>query len=231
MLEQVRRAVDGSVLETQPHYRTAIGVLGVTLPPILILSSLVSNRELESSISAYYHTPMRDWFVGTLWVIGVFLFFYQYRPHRPDKAQSRWSQIRSGVADSWLGKIAGVAAVMVALLPTTAPAESPARPPTIGLLHGVSAAVLFICLSLFPLLLFSQSRKRGRIYRLYGIVMLGLLALIVAYAFAPESIRLAIAPWRPVLVLEALLIAVFGVSWFDKGWELAAARGDRAPTS
>lgn len=226
ILEELRRAVDGSVLETHPHYRTAIGVLGVTLPPILIVSSLLLNGELESSISAYYYTPMRDWFVGTLWVIGVFLFFYRYRPQRPAEAESQWAPVRSGAADSWLGKAAGVAAILVALLPTTPPAESSAQPPTIGMFHGVAAAVLFICLALFPLLLFSQSRKRGHIYRLYGIAMLGLLALVVVYAFAPESARLAIAPWRPVLVLETLLITVFGASWFDKGRELAAARRD-----
>jgi hypothetical protein len=230
MLEQLRRAADASVLETHPHYRTAIGVLGVTLPPILIVVSLLRNQGVENSISAYYHTPMRDWFVGTLWVIGVFLFFYRYRPRRPAAARSDWEPVRLGVADARLGKMSGLCAVLVALLPTTPPPGSSAQPPTIGMLHGIAAATLFLCLALFPLLLFSQSRKRGHVYRRYGWAMVVLLLLVVAYAFGPESVRQATAPWRPVLVLETLLIVVFGVSWFDKGRELAAA-GDDEPAA
>jgi len=222
MLQQLRRAAAGSVLETHPHYRTAIGVLGVSLPLLLILSSLVQRQDLQSSISAYYFTAARDWFVGILWVIGVFLFFYRYRPRQLAAARSQRPSIQSGVADSWLGKAAGVAAVVVALMPTSPPSESTALPPTIGMLHGLAAATLFTCLALFPLLLFSQSRDRAHVYRRYGWTMIVLLLLVVAYAFAPDGVRKAIAPWRPVLVLESLLIVVFGVSWFEKGWELAA---------
>jgi hypothetical protein len=98
------------------------------------------------------------------------------------------------------------------------------------MLHGIAAATLFLCLALFPLLLFSQSRKRGHVYRRYGWAMVVLLLLVVAYAFGPESVRQATAPWRPVLVLETLLIVVFGVSWFDKGRELASA-GDDEPAA
>ena len=52
--------------------------------------------------------------------------------------------------------------------------------------------------------------------------MIALVLLVVAYTLAPESLRLIAAPLRPILVLETLLIVVFGVSWFDKGRELAA---------
>src|SRR5262245_48420978 len=147
MLRELKRAAEGSVLETHPHYRTAIGVLGVSLPILLVLSSLLNRQELQSSISAYYFTSARDVFVGILWVIGVFLFFYRYRPRRP----------------------------VVALFPTTPPPASPVQPPQIGMVHGFAAAVLFICLSFFPLLLFSQSRTRGHVYRRYGWVMIALL--------------------------------------------------------
>lgn len=229
MLQELKRAAEGSVLETHPHYRTAIGVLGVSLPVLLVLSSLLQKQPLPSSISAYYFTSARDWFVGILWVIGVFLFFYRYRPRNPGLARSEKKSIRSGAADAWLGKAAGLSAVVVALFPTTPPPPaSPVQPPTIGMVHGIAAAILFICLSLFPLLLFSQSRNRGHVYRRYGWTMIALLLLVVAYAFAPDVAREAIAPWRPVLIVESLLIVVFGVSWFDRGLELAAtARASR----
>lgn len=222
MLKELKQAAEGSVLETHPHYRTAIGVLGVSLPILLVISSLVQHQALQGSISAYYFTSARDWFVGILWVIGVFLFFYRYRPRQPELARSQKASIRSGAADAWLGKLAGLSAVVVALFPTTPPPESPAQPPTIGMVHGIAAAILFTCLALFPLLLFSQSRQRGSVYRWYGVTMIVLLLAVVAYAFAPDGLRTTLAPGRPVLVLESLLILVFGVSWFDRGVELAA---------
>jgi hypothetical protein len=154
-------------------------------------------------------------------VIGVFLFFYQYHPRDTDRARSTIRAVRLGTADAWLGKLAGVSAVIVAMLPTTPPPDSPAQPPTIGMIHGAAAALLFLCLALFPLLLFSQSRAHARTYRIYGWSMLGVLLLIVAYQFAPESARLVIASLRPVLVLEWALIWLFGASWFHKGRELA----------
>ncbi|HJU42596.1 MAG TPA: DUF998 domain-containing protein [Vicinamibacterales bacterium] len=219
------------ILETHPHYRTAIGVLGASLPVILIGASLtgfLEPPELQSSISAYYWTAMRDWFVGTLFVIGVFLFFYTYTPHRHgSEARTKYDAVRKGKADAWLGKIAGIAAILVALLPTNPP-PSTVQPPTIGMLHGVAAGILFTCLALFPLLLFSQSKKKGRVYQMYGWAMLATLASIVMYQFAPESLRNALAPGKPVLFLETFLIFVFGKSWFDKGRELAQPETDPA---
>lgn len=222
MLEELKSAARGSVLETSPHYRTAIGVLGVLLPILLLLSSLFQGQEIRNSISAYYYTAARDWFVGTLWVLGVFLFFYRYQPLNVIAPRSDRESIRTGDADAWLGKVAGVSAVLVALLPTTPPRGSPSQPPEIGLAHGIATAILFVCLSLFPLLLFSQSRTRHQVYRTIGWMMFALMVLVAAYQFAPERFRLALAPWKPVLILETLLIWAFGVSWFVKGWELSA---------
>ena len=108
----------------------------------------------------------------------------------------------------------------VALLPTNTSAAA-TQPVVLGKAHGVAAAILFICLSLFPLILFSQSRKRGPFYRMIGWSMIVLLLVTAAHQFGPENIRQALAPWKPVLVLEALLIWLFGISWFEKGRELA----------
>ena len=232
MLQQLKAAsqqvLAGSVLEPSPKYRTAIGVLGVALPPALLIWAM--DEGVQSSISAYYYTAGRDWFVGTLWVIGVFLIFYQYRPRHPELATSSSRSIRSGRADAYLGKCAGVAAVLVALLPTTPPAGL-AQPPIIGAAHGAAAFVTFASLSLFPLLLFSQSSEKTGLYQLCGWLMLVCLALIGIYAVAPESLRQALAPWRPVLLLEWLLVWVFGYAWFEKGRESGMRRAVSAAMS
>jgi hypothetical protein len=220
----LQRVASDSVLETHPHYRTAVGVLGVALPPTLVGVWLLVASTVESSISAYYHTSTRDWFVGTLWVIGFFLFFYTYRPSGSGEARSAPPSVRTGHADAWLGKAAGVCAVLVALLPTDPPPATKDAPPVIGWLHGAAAAVLFLCLSLFPLLLFSQSRTHRNAYLLYGRAMLAFLLLTVAYVFAPEGVKTSIAPLRPILFLETALILLFGASWFHKGWDMSRGR-------
>jgi len=225
MLQQVtamsEQVLTGSVLEPSPKYRTAIGVIGVALPPALLLWAL--DDGVQNSISAYYYTGGRDWLVGTLWVIGVFLIFYQYTPRDPEQARSRVASIRSGRADAYVGKCAGVAAVLVALLPTTPP-EGLTQPPIIGIAHGAAAFVTFASLSLFPLLLFSQSSEKAALFRLCGWVMLACLALIGVYALSPEALRQTLAPWRPVLLLEWGLVWVFGYSWFEKGRETVLKR-------
>lgn len=232
MLQQLKAAsqqvLAGSVLEPNPKYRTAIGVLGVVLPPALLIWAM--DQGVQSSISAYYYTAGRDWFVGTLWVIGVFLIFYQYRPQHPELAKSLSPTIRSGRADAYLGKCAGVAAVLVALLPTTPPAGL-TQPPIIGAAHGAAAFVTFASLSLFPLLLFSQSSKKAGLYRVCGWLMLACLALIGVYALLPEALRQALAPRRPVLLFEWVLVWVFGYSWFEKGRESAMRRVVSPPMS
>jgi hypothetical protein len=229
MLQQLtaasQKVLEGSVLEPNPKYRTAIGVLGVALPPALLVWAI--DQGVQSSISAYYYTAGRNWFVGTLWVIGVFLIFYQYRPQRPELATSRRPIVQSGRADAYLGKCAGIAAVLVALLPTTPP-EGLTQPPIIGAAHGAAAFVTFASLSLFPLLLFSQSSEKAGRYKLCGWLMLACLALIGVYALSPDALRQALAPWRPVLLLEWVLVWVFGYSWFEKGRESAIPR-DVAP--
>jgi len=58
--------------------RKAIGFLGILLPFVLYFGALIIfGTGLQTSISGYYHTGMRDVYVGTLCVIGFFLFSYK----------------------------------------------------------------------------------------------------------------------------------------------------------
>ena len=64
MLREIKRAASGSILETTAGYRTAIGVMGVLLSPVLVTYGLFRKVPIQGSISAYYHqTLTRDWFV------------------------------------------------------------------------------------------------------------------------------------------------------------------------
>ena len=58
--------------------RKTIGILGLAFPIALIIGSVAffGCQEVQGSISAYYHTDMRNLFVGVLCAIGLFLFTY-----------------------------------------------------------------------------------------------------------------------------------------------------------
>src|SRR4028118_1310288 len=58
--------------------RRAIGVVGLLLPILLgPVGWLVFGVEFQDNMSSYYHTMLRDVFVGSLCTIGVFLFCYR----------------------------------------------------------------------------------------------------------------------------------------------------------
>jgi hypothetical protein len=81
----------------------------------------VALEALQPTISAYYYTGARNWFVGTLWVLALFLFFYQYEPRGSGSPRSKSRTIATGAADTLLGMVAGVAAFGVAMFPTVPP--------------------------------------------------------------------------------------------------------------
>jgi hypothetical protein len=244
MLEQVgqkARRAKSAVLQPNARYRTAIGCLGAMLPAVVALWPW-PFASLQPSISAYYYTGARNWFVGTLWVLALFLFFYQYE-RKGSGREPKAALIKSGAADTILGMVAGASAFAVAMLPTTAPCPEdkpapclgvqPAIPPVdIGMAHGAAAAVLFLALALFPLMLFSQTEDetRAKVYRFCGGLMLFLLLSIAVYVWVvPKDSRDSLARFRPVYFVEAILIWVFALTWFMKGQEGGGRPPERLP--
>ena len=76
-----RLAGDSALASAYTHLQQIVGVIAVLLPfALLIGNKALSGDELESSISAYYHTPMGDVFVGALCALGVFFLSYNYKP-------------------------------------------------------------------------------------------------------------------------------------------------------
>ena len=58
--------------------RRIIGILGMSLPFIVMGGAwLIFSVGLQESISAYYHTPMRDVLVGLIFFLTG--FFWSYR--------------------------------------------------------------------------------------------------------------------------------------------------------
>lgn len=88
-----------------------VGALGIALPFILlILEPFIDDASIgmRGSLSAYYHSGVRDVFVIILAVVGILLITYK---------------ISERNYDFWVTAIAGVAAIGVALVPTGIPCE------------------------------------------------------------------------------------------------------------
>ncbi len=210
--------------------RKGIGYLGWALPFILGLGGmLLAEPGIRSSVSAYYHTGLGDVFVGTICVIGIFLFSYKGYEPKDDRA----------------GDFACFCAVGLALFPTFPDMGDPSRgiglalsPATAGLFeriiagaHFVFAAGFFLTLAYFSICLFTKSegektpkkRQRNCIYKACGYVMLVALALIalevsIQYLeLLPEATLSGIASLHPRFWLESIAMLAFGVSWWVKG--------------
>ncbi|MFJ8581640.1 DUF998 domain-containing protein [Micromonospora sp. NPDC093277] len=194
---------------TVRHLRLGIGSVGIALPVVLVVGHLVATRRLTllDSLSGYYHTEMRDVFVGSLCAVGVFLIAYRYR--RPDDV---------------LGTVAGVLAVAVALFPTTVGAPTGTishRDETVGMVHQVAAAALFVLLAAFCLFLFTgpdrvgvpPSRTAVRFYRVCGGLILAAITVALASTQLSEEVRQAL---KPVLWCETVAVFAFGAAWVAK---------------
>jgi hypothetical protein len=198
--------------------RVLIGVIAVLLPFALILANWIIGHGVQSSVSGYYYTPMRNLFVGSLCAIGVFLVSYD----------------GYDLADRAITDVAGLCAICIACFPTT-PAAPTARQALIGDLHLTFACTAFVLLSLMafrfakrqptpPGLTWwrrveyafgftgpgdSQALAWERVvYRVSGGMILTCVILIYP---------LSAAAAHSLLVLETIMLAAFGLSWFVKG--------------
>jgi hypothetical protein len=208
------------MVQSYHRVRTALGMLGMGLPLVLILGGLFDAHHLEPSISDFYHTTYRDIFVGTLCAIGVFLICY------------RGYGRRSGdmISDDWLGTIAGVSAFGVALFPNESPTAQIATMTqkmvgigTSPMFHYGSALIFFTCLAVFCLNKFTRTAKpaRRRIYRFCGwVIVASLVGIAVASAvkiLGSGAPRAAVLSYNMVFWFEAIGIWAFGLSWLVKG--------------
>ncbi len=192
--------------------RKAIGYLGIALPFVLAFGNMLLDKPgIQSSISSYYHTGMRDVFVGTLWAIGTFMLSY--------KGYER----KDGLA----GNLACVFAIGVTLFPAISDFDLTSRGRLIGHVHLLFSALFFLTLAYFSLCLFTKTDKtraptrkklqRNAVYKACGYTMLVALLLIVILAFVPDEAKTEVKKLDPVFWLESIAIVAFGISWLTKG--------------
>jgi hypothetical protein len=183
--------------------RRAVGILGISLPIILFAWGMLDRRVWLDTISAYYSLRARDALVGCLCTIGCFLFTYHGYDHH----------------DNVAAHLAGICAVLVALVPSTHPGTQQA-------LHLVFAAGLFVLLAYISYFRFTRQDDqpteakltRNRVYRRCAVAMIVSVGLIPVCDFTHLTTQLARI--RPVFLLETLALWAFGLSWLVKGGAL-----------
>lgn len=200
--------------------RRTLGILGVSLPIVLILGSIIIGdcHEVQSSISNYYHTKMRNVFVGFLFALSLFLWTYK------GYSSSKW--------DNRLGNISCFLGLGVVFFPTavtqaelTTCISSISDNGIVGVLHLIFAASFFICLAFFSISIFTkgvtqattQKIKRNLLYKICGYAMLVNIAIMAIYVVFLRKPYPNLEQYSPVFWLEAISLWAFGLSWLTKG--------------
>src|SRR5690554_4951628 len=111
--------------------RKAVGIIGIGLPFALAVGGLFLGIDLQKSISLYYHTDMRDLFVGSMCAIAVFLWSYRGYERK----------------DNIAGNLACIFALGIALFPTTPGPEAARSQVILGRLHTISTVAFFLTLT------------------------------------------------------------------------------------
>jgi len=194
------------------YLQKAVGLIAVTLPFVIAIGHvLTGGHGIQGSISAYYYTHMGNYFVGSLFALGVFFLSYNHRP------------LPKYELDNVLSNVAGAMAIGVALFPTSSDGvKAHGSDAVIAVVHLVFAGTLFVLLAVFSLFLFTKSdnaqrmtpakRNRNRVYKTCGIVIVVALALIVVAEIAKPS-----RSWHALFWFESVAVVAFGVSWLVKG--------------
>ncbi len=191
--------------------RNLCGILGVILPWLALFSAGIAERhngEWWWSISAtYYVSPA---LVGVLVPACIVLISY----------------IGYDWTDNLITTLSGLFGLGIVLFPCAVSWKEPGTPvgffqlpmEASNILHTVFACLFFLTIALNSLLQFTKhgavmtERKilRNKIYRVCGYGMLGLMAV---FAVA----KILGAPGWTVMVVEILLLHLFGFAWLVKG--------------
>lgn len=211
--------VDQKLIISYLTMRRLIGVIGIALPFIMVFGGFIQNGFVVlDSISNYYYTNMRDFFVGLLFAISLFLMSY-----------TGYEKIDNVVAN-----LSGIFALGIIMFPAS---KYTGRVVHVGLflindtisgyIHLIFSALFFLLLSFNSIFLFTkhgpgvitiQKKHRNTIYRICGIVMIVSMFLIITYTTYLKKTLI----WKahPVLILETIALMAFGISWLVKGHTL-----------
>ncbi len=201
--------------------RRAIGFSGFLLPVVLgPVGWLLFGIEIQDNISSYYHTPLRDVFVGTMCAIGIFLFCY--RGH--------------DAVENWTANVGCIAALGVALFPLDEHSDPLLQKSLSGYIHTLCGAVFFLTLAAYSLYHFPNSQSDGEIephvaernfvYRTSGLVILLSMMAMGTYLFLlPKAWSNWLNDYNFLFWMEWIAVWAFASAWLTKGRTILADIG------
>lgn len=213
-----RDAIDPFVL-TYFNVRQSLGVIAAVFPLLLLTGGLVTEGQVLPSISDYYFSAMRDFVVGALVAIGIFLLAYKGEKH-----------VHRDWLDTLTGFGAGAASIGLALFPNQPHARGIETffhaimddRISVGL-HFLSSFVFLTALTLYCLRVFcrgAQPRQR-RIFVICGWALLtvGVTATFASFvrAFDWFGASFAVEDLNLIFWLETTGIWAFCIAWLVKG--------------
>ena len=223
------------IVSTYFYLRLYLGMSAILFGLALyVAGKIIFGLELQGSMSAYYHSGVRNLFVGVLVAAGFGMYLYKGYSWRENIALN----------------VAGVCAVGVAFMPMSVETASTDMafqkaigstscnficyaPFTDDVLHYGSAVILFACLayvigrlskeSLVHLESDRAKRNFGRIYNFIGLLMILLPISIYIMRSQIEGRNTSIF-W-----LEYVLLFFFGLYWLLKTYELHLTHYEEIP--
>lgn len=232
--------VDEAIVENYRKLRTRIGIIALAFPVVLIAVGVYWGLGVQPTLSDYYYAtdpvgkridafPVRVWFCGILFFVGIFLYRYQGF----SKNENRW-----------LG-LAGLFALGVAVFPMGRDGKGDwdwvlawTGLPQLSL-HGISAVLAFACIAVV-IVWYADSTlselktakpaayKRFKtayfLIAVYMVLSIGLSVFLHISHHGKDSY---------ILLAEWSGIWAFAAYWFVKNWELTEVakvlKGRNAP--
>lgn len=206
-----------NILSSYFNLRIGIGLMALCFPLVLWIGGSLMHIGIQDSMSAYYHAAqdgrsMRDYFVGFLFAIGVFLYLYK----------------GNSTAENILLNLAGMFAIGVAVFPMEWACGDTCKKIS---LHGISAISLFIAIAAVCLFCASNTLHMLNDEALAARFRKGYYALGVCMVLSPLAAYLLAVVFRRLegytYIAEASGIAVFAIFWAVKSYELSLSKAER----
>ena len=225
--------------------RRAVGLLGITLPLMLLAVAATPYVPFAPSISDFHHTAAREILTATVGAIAVFLF--NYTGFAPDPARVAARPIEGILTDRRVAFVTGAGALGVALFPVgclCAPDPEPliwqmAGRGTSNAVHFLSVAAFIIGLTIFCLENFrrhdpadpdpdhrAQKDAERAIYKTCGQILILCLVILATLFYLkrsdPTGLGALITDYKLVFWGETIALFTFAIAWLIKGETLTA---------
>ncbi len=205
------------IFATYINLRVGIAIITILFPLLLWAGGAIQGIPLQDSMSAYYHAifnenSMRNWFVGILFAVGVFLYLYKGFSYQENYALN----------------FAGVFVIGVAIFPMEWNCGEECKKIS---MHGTCAVLFFLCIAYVCIRCASDTlyllndtvlEQRYRLrYKLIGIGMIlsPLFALLLTLVFQQFK--------SYTFFVEAAGIWIFAIYWLLKSQELTSTNAER----